>query len=626
MCGIAGILSPSDRVDLAEINRMTESLRHRGPDDSGVHLNNQVALGNRRLSIIDLSPLAHQPMFSTDRRFCIVYNGEIYNYQEIREELQKNGCSFESNSDTEVILKSYEEYGPECLQRLRGMFAFAIWDEREKLLFAARDRLGKKPLYYSSSGRYFAFASEIRSLLTLPWVSRELNPLAISEYFALQYIPAPRTAFRSISKLPPAHYLIAREYGRKFEIHRYWQLPQAANDSEPISDPTEKVEDLLQESVRLRLISDAEVGILLSGGIDSSLITAIASRSSSKRIKTFSVGFKHRPLDELPHANQIAKEFGTEHYSIIADEVTPDVLLKIIAHIDEPLGDPACIPTYLIARFAAQHVKVVLSGEGGDEVFGGYPSYVREQLVRPLFLLSLSFRKRFAQSLSVDAFCHASRFSDRLAKVLESSPEASVVRWTNVFGDYDRKRYFSELFLRETEGSNPLESIYDACAESKEGSFLGRGMEVDLRTWLPDDLLMKVDKMTMANSLEARTPFLDHKLVQYMTSLGTSYKVQGKKTKILLKEVASRYLPHEIVNRKKHGFEVPIVRWLLGNFRDMAEENFDEEALRRVHVFNVPGVRREWMRAKVRGSHGSPRKLWLMFCFLQWCRQHNLSL
>jgi len=626
MCGIAGILSPSDRVDLAEINRMTESLRHRGPDDSGVHLNNQVALGNRRLSIIDLSPLAHQPMFSTDRRFCIVYNGEIYNYQEIREELQKRGHSFRSNSDTEVILKSYEEYGPECLQRLRGMFAFAIWDEREKLLFAARDRLGKKPLYYSSSGRYFAFASEIRSLLTLPWVSRELNPLAISEYFALQYIPAPRTAFRSICKLRPAHYLIAREYGRKSEIHRYWQLPQAANDSEPISDPTEKVEDLLQESVRLRLISDAEVGILLSGGIDSSLITAIASRSSSKRIKTFSVGFKDRPLDELPHANQIAKEFGTEHYSIIVDEVTPDVLLKIIAHIDEPLGDPACIPTYLIARFAAQHVKVVLSGEGGDEVFGGYPSYVREQLVRPLFLLSLSFRKRLAQSLCEDGLSHASRFSDRLAKVLESSPEASVVRWTNVFGNYDQKRYFSELFLRETEGSDPLESIYEAWAQCKEGSFLGRGMGVDLRTWLPDDLLMKVDKMTMANSLEARTPFLDHKLVQYMTSLGTSYKVQAKKTKILLKEVASRYLPHEIVNRKKHGFEVPIVHWLLGNFRDMAEENFDEEALRRVHVFNVSGVRREWMRAKVRGSHPSPRKLWLMFCFLQWCRQHNLSL
>ena len=626
MCGISGLMSSTDKINVEDLNIMVQALNHRGPDDNGIYYEGQIGLGHNRLSIIDLSYLGHQPMFDVNKDCCIVYNGEIYNYQGIRNELLSRGYSFRSKTDTEVIIYAYYEFGFDCLKKLRGMFAFALWDSKKKILFLACDRLGKKPVYYYSDGKQFVFASEIKALLKLYWVPRELDPLAINEYFTFQYILSPKTIFRYIFKLPAAHFLIVEDSGATYKIQRYWQPDQDDyGATEEMEDPSCEANRLLEESVILRLISDVEVGVLLSGGIDSSLIAAIASQNSSRKIRTFSVGFKDMRFNELPHANLVAKKLGTEHYAIIADEVTPDIFIKVMEHIDQPLGDAACIPTYLIARCAARHVKVVLTGEGADEIFGGYPYYIAEQYIGPLYFIPADVRKYLSCFLGKFISFQSSIFLQRIVKVLETRREASISRWVSIFGRHDKIKYFSDSFLSSVKEKDPMNSIYEIFVQSKKEDLLSRGLEVDLQTWLPDDLLMKVDKMTMANSLEARAPFLDHKLVEFMYSLDAKYKVVGGGTKILLKKIAEKYLPFEIINRKKHGFEVPVGQWMLDKLRDLAEESFSSKVLRTVNIFNANAVHTEWAHLKSAGRAWYPRRIWLMFCFLQWCQQYKCN-
>ena len=598
---------------------MTEALRHRGPDDSGIHIEERVALGHRRLSIIDLSPLGHQPMFSADRRLCIVFNGEIYNFQELRDRLVSKGHSFLSNSDTEVILAAYREYGPDCLAHLQGMFAFAIWDRANETLFAARDRLGKKPLYYYADGRSLVFASELRSLMRLRWISLELDLNALDSYFALQYIPGPRTVFRRISKLQPGHFLLARDFGRQWHVQRYWH-PERRLERDP--DSLERARNLIEDSVKRRLVADVEIGVLLSGGLDSSLITAIAARRSGKKLKTFSVGFSDERLNELACAERVARLFETDHHAIVADDVTPGTLADVIDHLDEPLGDPACIPTYLVAQFAARHVKVVLSGEGADELFGGYRYYPLERMFAAVSYVPEEVRHALGWLLATRPLVYWLSFADRLSRALQSRPEASVARWVTVFGSRERQRYFSDDFLAATRCADPLSPIYEVFAQCGKKDLPSRGLEVDLRTWLPDDLLMKVDKMTMANSLEARAPFLDQRLAEYMMACSTRVKFGATSTKLLLKRLALQYLPIEVTRRRKHGFEVPIAAWMRRNFREAAEECFSARALREVGLFKSDEIRCEWSRFVSSEAPVAPRRMWTMFAFMQWHRHH----
>jgi asparagine synthase (glutamine-hydrolysing) len=598
---------------------MTHSMRHRGPDDGGTFVDGQVGLGHRRLAIIDLSSAGHQPMFSADRRFCTVFNGEIYNFRDLRRELEKRGHTFRGHSDTEVILASYAEHGPSCVECFQGMFAFAIWDLQEKTLFVARDRLGKKPLYYVADGHRLAFASEIQALRRLRWVPDDLDRDAINAYFTLQYIPGPATAYRHIRKLLPGYALTATGFGRHVRTEPYWRLDSAVATEG--GDPTRRVTELLEEAVGLRLIADVEVGILLSGGVDSSLITAMAARQSSRPLKTFSVGFRDRALDETRHAEEIASLCKTDHRTLSADEVTPQVWEDVVDHMDEPLGDAACIPTYLIAKVAAQHVKVVLSGEGADESFGGYPHYRLERIAGRTASLPAPLRRNLAKVM-----CNwpATRLAsaDRLEKVLQSRPEAGASRWVTVFGERDRRRLFSAEFLAATDATHPLESIHRLSAEYATTGSKRRTIDTDLRSWLPDDLLMKVDRMTMAHSLEARAPFVDHRLVEYVRRCDVRWTYGATGTKRLLKKIARAYLPTAIVDRPKHGFDVPHRQWLLGNFRELAEECFSPKHLAGTPVFDAGKARREWETFVVGRYRGTARRIWLMFCFLQWHAKH----
>ena len=616
-------------VDVNDLDVLVRSLRHRGPDDDGTYHDGCVGLGHNRLSIIDLSPRGHQPMFSVDGNCCLVFNGEIYNFRELRDDLLSKGHTFRSKSDSEVILNSYEEYGFDCVSKFRGMFAFALWDSQKQTLFLARDRLGKKPIYYYTDGKRFAFASEIKALLKLRWLQRKIDPAALHTYFALQYISGPRTVFEGISKLLPGHYLVVRNLSSSmsFEHREYWQPTPPENiDRDLDRDPAEVVEELLDESVRLRLVSDVEVGVLLSGGLDSSLLAALAVRNSADSIKTFSVRFRNQQFDEHVFADLVAQQLGTHHYTLVADEVKPETFVKVIEHLDEPLADPACVPTYMIASLAAQHVKVVLSGEGADEIFGGYPYYVYENIMSPLLRIPGTVRRNLTRLLTPLRFVGGDvRKVKRLMRVLSSPREIGSMRWVDVFSREDCKYFYTPPFYSAVKDIDPMSTIREFFNGSRKKRLLEKAMDVDLKVWLPDDLLMKVDKMTMAHSLEARAPYLDHKLVEYVSGLGIRNKISGTKTKTLLKQIASKYLPDEVVRRKKHGFEVPIAQWMLNNFRELAEQAFSRNALASTGILDPDHVRKEWAGMKSGDKSVHPRKLWLAFCFMQWHMQNKVE-
>lgn len=629
MCGISGILSARSFAKPEDVQTMMSAMRHRGPDDHGMYVDGSVGLGHNRLSIIDLSANGHQPMFDEAHASCIVFNGEVYNFQLLRDELRARGYSFRSKTDTEVILAAYNEFGFECVKKFRGMFAFAIWDPKKRILFMARDRLGKKPLYFFSSDSQFAFASELKALFRLDWVPKTLDPVALHEFLTLQYVPGPRTMYQGISKLLPGHYLVVQisDDGLAYEEKQYWEPSNAHNGENPDdSEASARVIHLLEESIKLRLLSDVEVGVLLSGGLDSSLIVAIASQLNSKPMKTFSVRFKDESLNENEFATDVANMFGTDHYSLIADEVSPDLFLKVIEHLDEPLADPACVPLYMIASLASQHVKVVLSGEGADELFGGYPYYVHEKMFAPVLEVPLKIRMALASFTGTFSgpLVGAQRAA-RLEKVLSSDKQLGSVRWSSVFTGEDIGAILSSDFLKQANGALSMKRIMDLFEGSKKRSLIEKTMEVDLKVWLPDDLLMKVDKMTMAHSVEARTPYLDHFLVEYVLGLNVSKKIRGLQTKVILKQVAKRYLPDSIIKRKKHGFEVPIASWMLNNFRELCEQTFDRQQLKRFGVFNAEVVEQEWSSLKRNGVTTNPRRLWLLFCFSQWMEQYRME-
>ena len=558
MCGINGLLyfDSSRPLDENVVERMRDVATHRGPDDRGLYTRGNVGLGFNRLSIIDLSG-GHQPMSNEDGTVWIVFNGEIYNFLELHRELVRRGHVFRTRSDTETIVHAWEEYGEKCVEKLRGMFAFAIWDERRHVLFGARDRLGIKPFYYFYDGQQFAFASEIKSLLEVPGAPRELDAAAMAEFLRRRYVIAPYTMLRGIRKLEPGHTIrVARNEVR---TERYWDLPMEMRANIGEAEAIEEAGAILEESLRIHLVSDVPLGAFLSGGIDSSCVVGLMAKLGVRDIKTFSIGYDSAE-SELNYARVVAEQFHTNHHELrLTSAGFRDILPKIVWHMDEPVGDTACIPLFYLAQFAREKVTVVLSGEGSDEIFGGYPIYRR--------MLNFELYNRVPLVAAAGRVLGRCAGDNKVRKYADMLGRPLEWRYGGVGGLFSQAQA-ARLFP----WNSSLDGVANAYRRCANLPALARMSYVDLKTWLPDDLLVKADRMTMANSLELRVPFLDHKLVEFAARLPRRLKVRGKTTKYLLKKWAGPLLPDRIIYRSKKGFPVPTKSWFRGDLGGFARE------------------------------------------------------
>jgi len=590
MCGIAGFVDLWDATSIrsaeeraVSLDRMCRIIRHRGPDDQGVMLKPGVALGMRRLAIIDLVT-GHQPISGEDGSVTIVFNGEIYNFQETKPKLEARGHTFKTHSDTEAIVHAYEEHGPACLKELRGMFAFAIWDDKAQSLFVARDRAGKKPLYYTTtSSGTFVFGSELKTLLEHPDVERELNPLALDAYFTLGYVPDPLSIFRNIHKLPPGHYLTFTK-GR-VDVQQYWDFDFREEPKRSEADYVAELRDLLDESVRLRLISDVPLGAFLSGGIDSSTVVGLMARHMGQPVKTFSIGFHEDSYNELEYARLTAKKFGTDHHEFF---VTPDICAivdELVWHFDEPFADSSAIPTYMVSKLARDYVTVILSGDGGDELFGGYTRYVVERKRGGFERLPKPLREGLMRPLS-ERLPHATWGRNYLHNV-SLDPIARYLDSVSVFTSLNRKALYTPDFFQKLGQGGYAGNLFRELADQvKTDEPLDRLLYVDSKTYLPGDILTKVDRMSMAVSLEARAPLLDHKLIDFVTGVPASLKLAGFQTKHLLKEAVKDLIPADILHRPKQGFGVPIQEWINQQLRSRIRDTLRDARTRQRGYIN----------------------------------------
>jgi asparagine synthase (glutamine-hydrolysing) len=623
MCGIAGVVgSPGGRApDRAAVEAMTRALSHRGPDGEGVHLAEgpggiPAALGHRRLSIIDLSG-GGQPMGSPDGEVWITYNGEIYNYRELRRDLEREGISFRTQSDTEVLLQLYLHAGAGCLSFLRGMFAFAVWDGRDGSLFIARDRLGKKPFFYYLDNRGLAFASELQGLLVLPDIPRELDREALDHYLTYQYVPHPWTMFRGIRKLPPAHYGIYRN--GVLETHRYWDPDPNPDPALTWADAVSETRRLLTESVELRMVADVPVGAFLSGGIDSSLVVALMAQASSRPIRTFSIGFEEAAYNELPYARQVAERCKTEHREEVVRPRAIEILPELIRHYGEPFGDSSSIPTMYLARLAGGCVKVVQSGDGGDEAFLGYPRYRGVKLARWLDgipgLRGLLSRPLWQKIPAVEEEKAVSRQLKKFCRFMASPAEERYLRWIEIFSPEERRALY-----RDPARCGPTERfLLDLYARCPGHLFESRTSQVDLGSYVPCDLMTKVDIAAMAASLETRCPFLDHQLIEFALKVPGTFQMRGLRGKRLLREAFEDLLPGPIWDRPKMGFGVPIGGWFRNELKGLLLDLLSPAAVRARGVFE-PDLVERLVREHVEGRRHHGPKLWLLVNLELWMR------
>ncbi len=625
MCGIAGFIKPNgasasleqQEAQAAVLDRMCHIIRHRGPDDQGTMVKDGVALGMRRLSIIDLAG-GHQPISGCDQRAAtIVYNGEIYNYRELQRELEARGHRFRTHSDTEVIVHAYEEYGVACVDHLRGMFAFAIWDGRKRELFIARDRVGKKPLYYTlTPDGTFVFGSELKSLLEHPAVTRETNPDALDAYLTFGYVPDPLSIFRDIYKLPPGHYLRFAE-GR-VAIQPYWDFEFAPTEIRREEDYIEELRALLDEAVRVRLISEVPLGAFLSGGVDSSTIVGLMARQMTQPVKTFSIGFNEDSYDELKYARVTAKHFQTDHHEFI---VTPDIchiVDELVWHFDEPFADSSAIPTYMVSKLAREHVTVALSGDGGDELFGGYTRYVKDRDRSGFARLPRMLRQGVMRPVS-RALPHGARGRNYLYNVA-LDPLDRYLDSISTFTDLTRPALYTEDFRRQLSPGAAMTARFRAyAAQVKTGDALDPLLYLDSKTYLPGDILTKVDRMSMAVSLEARVPLLDHKLIEFVTRIPASLKIKGLETKHIFKQAVRGLVPDEILDRPKQGFGVPIQHWINHQLRSRIRETLTEARTRERGYIETRYVN-VMLDEHERGRRDHSAQLWSLFMLELWQR------
>ena len=619
MCGIAGRFNfdAAQTVDRAQLMAMTDAVAHRGPDAGGYYIDGSIGLGHRRLSIIDLAT-GDQPIANEDGSIQVIFNGEIYNFAEVRQELAAHGHIFRTNSDTEVIAHGYEQWGEHCVDRFRGMFAFAVWDARRRRLLLARDRLGVKPLYYAEVKGGIVFGSEIKSLLEDPEVPRDWSPEAIDAYLTLLYIPAPDTIYRAIRKLRPAHVLVA-ERGT-VRVSRYWDL-EFTGEGDPAleAEYLAELDERLREAVKLRLISDVPLGAFLSGGIDSSTVVAYMAEASARPPVTISVGFEQQGFDEVEHAETVARHLGCEFHALTANPRVEELLPKLAWHFDEPFADSSAVPTYYVSKAARQLVTVALSGDGGDELWAGYARHRVEhweQRVRGALGPATRVAGWVGQALPLSV-----KGARSLRHLAADPDQAYALKHAYGMFEPDAKgRLYSGDFRRTVNGHDAFTSFRDAYRACRSADPLDRSMYVDARTYMIDDVLTKVDRMSMAVSLEAREPLLDHKLLEFAARVPASLKLKDGQSKYLLRRVLERRVPRSIIERKKSGFAAPIGAWLRGPLAPMAAELLGDGRLRNRGIFNHAEITRLWQEHRS-GQAEHPHRLWQLIMLELWFRE-----
>jgi len=635
MCGITGAVwhDPGLAVDKPTLRRMTEALRHRGPDDAGEYRADYrlrpgreampgVALGHRRLAIIDLAG-GRQPMSNEDGSVQVVFNGEIYNFPQLRRRLEGSGHRFRTQSDTEVLVHLYEDEGPRMLGHLIGMFAFAVWDERRRQLFLARDRLGQKPLVYRRERGRLLFASELKSLLEVPDVPRRIDPRALDEYLTYQYVPHPRTIFQGIAKLPPGHYAVYRD--DRLDVRPYWQPDFETEQSRPADEYAEELRQRLTESVRMRLQSDVPLGAFLSGGVDSTIIVGLMQSLCDEPVRTFSIGFPVAEYDETAYARQAAERFGTVHEEFRVEPDAVAILPKLVWHFDEPFADSSTVPTWYVSQLTRGHVTVALTGDGGDELFAGYNRYRAVRLAAAFDRMPSWLRgvlaARYWQKLPAGSRQKSRlRLWKRFVEVLGHSPERRYLDWVSIFNETRRGELYTDEFVASLPDQDPLEFLASGFARASRRDPIATASIADLVTYLPCDLMTKVDVASMAHGLECRQPFLDHRVVELAAAMPSRLKYRRGRGKRILTETFANLLPKPIRRRAKMGFGVPLDHWFRNELRDFAREILlDRQTVGRGY-FQPEAVERLWNDHQTSRFDHSMR-LWSLLVLELWQRE-----
>lgn len=624
MCGICGIVNKNGKpIEQNILRAMNQKLFHRGPDNEGYFVKENIGIAMRRLSIIDINT-GQQPIFNEDNTIGIVFNGEIYNFLELKKELVEKGHTFKTFSDTEVILHLYEDLKEDCVKKLRGMFAIAIIDIKEKKLLLARDRFGKKPLYYFDNNDVFVFSSELDSLIEHPQVKREINLNAVNMYLTLQYIPSPDTIYRDISKLKPAHLLTLKFDGKPL-LKKYWEL-----NLKPINiyieEAKQRLKELIFESVKLRMIADVEIGAFLSGGIDSSIVVGVMSHLSTKPVKTFSIGFKEEKFSELNYAKKIAERFSTDHTELIVSDKMIDIVTDIPKIYGEPFADPSALPTYYVSKITSKHLKVALNGDGGDEAFGGY--------VRYLFIKTVETLKRFKFDMPAKLFLKLTKpFPEgdapfniiwRLKKALRAFESKNIedvyISSVSFFDPVEKQKYLTDRFLSNFT-YDPAYEYLNNFLKRVDGDILRKVSYLDYNTYLAEGLMTKMDRASMINSLETRSPLLDHKLVEFVFQLPSNYKINRFKTKYILKETFSDILPDEIKNRSKMGFGIPLGPWFRNELKNIFEENCIKDGFINRGYFKKEELIKLW-NEHINFKKDNGYKLWTILILELWHKRY----
>jgi asparagine synthase (glutamine-hydrolysing) len=621
MCGICGKIyrDPARPVEPDLIRRMADAIAHRGPDAAGYHIDGAVGLGHRRLSIIDLSA-GDQPMYNEDRSLVAIFNGEIYNFQDLRQQLSAHGHVFKTKSDTEVLLHGYEQWGERCVEKLRGMFAFAIWDEPRQQLFLARDRVGIKPLYYYFDGQKLLFASEIKAILQDPQVARALDWQALDDYLTYMYIPAPKTIFQKIRKLPAGYTLTVSARG--LSEREYWDLTFKSNGARSEADYAAGLLAQLREAVSSHLMSDVPLGAFLSGGIDSSAVVGLMHGLMNAPVNTASIGFRESGFDELPYARMVAKKFHTNVHERVVDAQAAGILDKLVWHFDEPFADSSMVPTYYVSQIAREKVTVCLSGDGGDENFAGYRRYkfdVFENRVRAL--LPAALRRPVCGAVSrvypkADWLPQIFRAKTLLAN-LSTSPERGYFHTMSWFNPAMKRQLYKDHLKKELNGYDAFSVMKTHFERVQDLDPLSRIQYVDVKTYLVDDILAKVDRTSMAHALEVRVPILDHEVMEYAAGIPAEYKLRNGEGKYIFKQALNDLIPAEILYRPKMGFSIPLARWLRGELKQIFEERVFAKDAFIGSLFEL-GPIRQWWNQHQRGTRDYSFHLWALLMLACW--------
>lgn len=623
MCGICGIVSLSGRQPVNEVvlEAMNDTMRHRGPDGSGQYVTPRVGLAMRRLSIIDLAT-GEQPIANEDESVWVVFNGEIYNFRELRQELERRGHRFRTGTDTEVIVHAYEEYGDDCVEHFNGMFTFALWDVARQRLLLVRDRLGIKPMYYYLSPDVLVFGSELKAVIRDPNVPREVDLKALNQFLTIEYIPTPHTIFKDIRKLPAGHRLIVED-GRS-RLEQYWQIPRHPIEADE-ETCVEQLRELIRDAVRMRMVADVPLGAFLSGGIDSSTIVAYMSEASMTPVRTVSIGFNDATYNELPYARKVAERFGTNHHEEILESDIASMAVRLVRHLDEPFADFSIFPTYLVSEVARKFVTVALSGDGGDEIFAGYDTYVAQGLAAryerwvPSLLRERMLPRLMDKVPPQPAKKGLVNKTKRFVEGAALPPDLQHTRWMMFMSEGDRRELYRRDLYHALNGDAPETLIKSYFGEAKAFDPVAQQQYVDVKTYLVDDILTKVDRMSMAVSLEARVPLLDHRIVEFALNLPPQMKLDGTNTKAILRKAVGDLLPREVLEKPKEGFSIPLKHWLREDLRPLMGDLLAPETVRRRGYFDQSCVSRwvdEHLAHKVNHSH----RLWALMVFELWHR------